>query len=127
MCGAAGAGDEVPLEDATRAPGTPSPSAEPREPTQVVELLLAALGRDGAAVLEAAAPPTRGAAVATELAPYVAAAGGQVGAVVARYEASWPLALHPVVLKLCDAVLGRQALRLTARGRSWNRAAGRGS
>ena len=60
-------------------------------------------------------------AVWEEMAPYVKqvtaesyGAQGAVltrpGCVLARSKASWDLALHPLVLELCDGVLGRQVL-----------------
>lgn len=41
--------------------------------------------------------------------------GGAVGSLAARSSAAWPLLAHPLVLRLCDAVLGKQRLLLTQR------------
>lgn len=80
----------------------------------VVEQLLAALGRDGCAVVTSMASADTIAAVQRELAPYAATTGGRVGAVVARSPAAHPVVSHPLLMKLCDALIGRQVLRMDA-------------
>ena len=84
----------------------------------VVESLLAALGRDGAVVLTGltdAAPQ-----IAADMAPYLDKLPAdsdytrRAGAVLARSAAAHDLASSPVIMRLCDAVIGRQVLRMDA-------------
>ena len=87
----------------------------------VVESLLAALGRDGAVVLTGLGGAQTCAHVEAELAPYEPHVGTNtngaksIGAVVARSPASHDLVAHPVLMRLMDALIGRQALRMDAR------------
>ena len=91
------------------------------EDDSVVESLLAALGRYGAVVLTGLGGAQTCARVEAELAPYVPHVGTNangaksVGAVVARSPASHDLVAHPVLMRLMDALIGRQALRMDAR------------
>ena len=83
---------------------------------------IAALQRDGAFVLEGGMPAGACDAVRAQMAPYVEASamttdGGRTrrpAAVLSRSRASWSFAAHPFVRKLCEGVLGRQALQSTA-------------
>jgi len=76
--------------------------------------LLAALLRDGGAVLSHGVSLEVCEAFLEDLKHYSDDVNGAtVGAVVARSSASWPMVAHPVVMRVCDAVLGRQALRMT--------------
>ena len=85
----------------------------------VVERSLAALARDGAVVLANAVPAALCDELLHDLEPYRAACqlGGdaglgmntkRVGSIVARSAASYPIVAHPVMMQLCDALLGRQ-------------------
>eukprot|EP01052_Picozoa_sp_SAG31_P008450 SAG31_NODE_427_length_15813_cov_13.679649_12_plen_718_part_00 len=97
---------------------------DPRNPDagDVVELALAALGRDGAVVLGNAVAPEVIAKLVEDLQPYIdeSPTGDRflgertkrIGAVVARSEASYPIVAHPVLMRLCDALVGRQVLRM---------------
>ena len=76
----------------------------------VMDRLLAALHRDGAVVLEGAAPPELCDALLEAVRPYAEdAEGGAVGAVAARSEHAWPLLAHPALLKLGEAVRSQAA------------------
>ena len=87
--------------------------------------ICAALWRDGAVILERAASESACDAVISQMAPYVEAAGfgdgflgratRRAGACVSRSAASRQLIQHPLLLKLCGGVLGRQLLHLCAR------------
>ena len=93
----------------------------------------AALARDGAVVIERALDPRKCEAVRAEMAPYVAEAAEEQwllldsegkpstsagacasGCVLARSPASWDFAQHPLILELCEGVLGRQVLTKSA-------------
>lgn len=80
---------------------------------------MAALQRDGLFVLEGAVPAEVCDAVREQMTPYVDASvmthGGarRPGAVLGRSRASWPLATHPFLRKICEGVLGRQILQNT--------------
>lgn len=101
-------------------------SAEPlRElqrfgPDDPVDVIAAAVAADGAAVVEHAVERSVTDAVAAEMQPHVdAIAPGndefsgfqtrRAGAVIARSPASHALVAHPVVLGVCDAILGPNA------------------
>jgi hypothetical protein len=87
----------------------------------IVELALAALGRDGAVVLGGAVPPEVVDSLVADLRPYIdeSPTGDRflgertkrIGAVVARSEASYPIVAQPVLMRLCDALVGRWARR----------------
>ena len=95
------------------------------DPT-VTERLLAALHRDGAVILERAVDMSTVSRLRAELATHIDHASPgtteqlgtrtkRLGAVVARAgESCYPLVAHPVLMELCSAVLGRQALHLDA-------------
>ena len=88
------------------------------EDPELIERLLAALYRDGFAVLEAGiSDPAACDATLSAMQPYLERAaerqaGGEVraGAVLARTEASWGLVAHPTVMTVAEAVVGRQTL-----------------
>ena len=92
----------------------------------IVELALAALGRDGAVVLGGAVPPEVVDSLVADLRPYIdeSPTGDRflgertkrIGAVVARSEASYPIVAQPALMRLCDALVGRQVLRMHADG-----------
>jgi hypothetical protein len=95
-----------------------------------IERLLAALFRDGSVILLNAVPPEVCDQVVEDVGPYMDAQfkrqGGprrsksevgtsvtmRVGALPARSEASWPMLMHPAVMKICDAVIGKQVLHM---------------
>ncbi len=92
----------------------------PEDP-QTVEIMLAALGRDGACVLtDAIAADMDVDQLLRDLAPYAAAAEVQadgakhIGALPARSNASHSMVSHPTLVRLMDAVIGRQVLRMDA-------------
>ena len=93
------------------APGTP------------LATVLAVLHRDGACVLTRAVSDECADGVVAEMAPYLdAIAAGdtftgvntkRAGAVVARSPSSWEIVGHPMLLQVCEAVIGRQLLNMT--------------
>ena len=88
----------------------------------VIELALAALGRDGAVVLGGAVPPQLVDTLVSDLQPYIAESPTgdrflgektkRIGAVVARSEAAYGIVAQPALMRLCDALVGRQVLRM---------------
>jgi hypothetical protein len=93
------------------------------ENPETIEMSLAALGRDGAVVLtDAVTADMDVEQLLRDLAPYAAAADVQadgakhVGALPARSSASHPMVSHPALVRLMDAIIGRQALRMDAEG-----------
>ena len=78
-------------------------------PTATAEEVLDALARDGAVVITGLAAPELCAAVAAQ-----AAARPASGRLVTGCEASHELLAHPLVMEVCDAALGCQALRMEA-------------
>ena len=106
----------------------------------VIETLLAALYRDGAVILTNAVSDECADAVVAEMSPYVDAArdakatadvqarfqrnnrgddeavrghtSTRVGSVPSRSASSWPIMLHPALMKVCEAVIGRQVLHM---------------
>lgn len=87
---------------------------------EAFEQVLAALYRDGAVIIENAVEPELCEEVKSDMQPYLDDAeygddflGNETkraGGVVARSKASWPMAQHPLVLQLCEAVLSRQII-----------------
>jgi ectoine hydroxylase-related dioxygenase (phytanoyl-CoA dioxygenase family) len=79
-------------------------------------LLLAAMVRDGCAVIKDAVSSSLCDTVMSQLQPYSEhVQGASVGCIPARSSAAWPIASHPLVLQLCESILGRQSLRMTSR------------
>lgn len=79
-------------------------------------LLLSAMVRDGCAVIENAVSTSLCDAVMAQLQPYTEhVKGAAVGCIPARSSAAWPIASHPLVLQLCESILGKQSLRMTSR------------
>ena len=86
------------------------------------EKCLAAMGRDGAVVLLNAVSPETCDTVIADMTPYID--GGsfldgffgkrskRIGCLPSRSRASDPIVAHPTVMKLCDALLGRQVMRM---------------
>ena len=94
------------------------------------ERLLAALDRDGVVILTEAVPPPLCDQIMFDMEPYVACAfertesrrprnGNQrsvrADALPSRSDASWPIARHPALMAISDAVLGRQVRRAIPR------------
>jgi hypothetical protein len=87
--------------------------------------ICAALHRDGAVVLERAASGAACDSVVAEMSPYVEAAGfgdgflgrhtRRAGACVSRSAAACQLIQHPLVLRICQGVMGRQILHARSR------------
>jgi ectoine hydroxylase-related dioxygenase (phytanoyl-CoA dioxygenase family) len=83
------------------------------ETPHALDNALAAMLRDGCVVLAGAVSAERCDEAMEQLKPYSDdAGGGTVGSVLVRSEACWDFASHPLVLALCEAILGRQCLRL---------------
>ena len=88
-----------------------------------IERIVAALWRDGGVVIERAVSKACADECIAEMAPYVEEVGfgdgflgrqtKRVGAVVARSPASWHMVMHPVLMRVCEAVLGRQMLNMS--------------
>ena len=103
-------------------PGLVQVPYDKADPT-VVERCLAALGRDGAVCLLNAVPPEACAEVVADMAPYVERGSlldgffgkksKRIGALPARSRASDPMVCHPTLMKLMDALIGRQVLRMS--------------
>ena len=84
--------------------------------------ILAALYRDGCVIIDVATDPASCDAVLAEMTPHLESAvfgDGFLGrqtkrasAVVARSRASWGLVQHPLLARVCEAVLGRQILHV---------------
>jgi hypothetical protein len=97
-------------------------------PEQPLEAVLAALWRDGAVVLEHAVSDTCADRVVAEMTLYMDALSKgdaftgentkRAGAVVGRSPASWEIVAHPMLLQVCEAVIGRQVLNQTPEGLS---------
>lgn len=76
-----------------------------------VELLLAALHRDGCVIMKNAATTEQCQALLSDLQPYSEDVGGAtVGCVLARSAASWPFAAQPQLVEVVEGLLGRQLL-----------------
>ena len=94
---------------------------DPSDP-YLEEKCLAAMGRDGAVVLLNAVSPETCDTVIADMMPYIS--GGsfldgffgkrskRIGCLPSRSRASDPIVAHPTVMKLCDALLGRQVMRM---------------
>lgn len=84
-----------------------------------MEMAISGLQRDGFFVLQGAVSAQACDAVREQMSPYVDASvstdGGarRPGAVLSRSRASWSLATHPFLRKVCEGVLGRQILQAT--------------
>lgn len=102
------------------------PSSSPRPiqrlpATCSIEDAVAAMDRDGAVILERLVTSEHCDRFMRELQPYVEATpnsagfGGattrRTGSILARSEASWSMIGHPLVLGVCDRILGDQALQ----------------
>ena len=97
-----------------------------KDDPSVVERCLAALGRDGAVILRGAVSAETCDAVVADMEPYSHAAsllGGfygkktkRIGALPARSRACDPIIAHPTLMKLMDACIGRQVLRMDTAG-----------
>jgi hypothetical protein len=75
--------------------------------------LLAALQRDGCVVLRRGISSEVCDEVENQLRPYSEDVGGaSVGSALARSRACWAMAAHSLVVATCEAVLGRQILRM---------------
>jgi ectoine hydroxylase-related dioxygenase (phytanoyl-CoA dioxygenase family) len=106
-----------PADDA----GLVSVDFDPTDPS-VVERCLAALHRDGAVILSRAVAPELCDALYADLGPYIEANKLHLGGfdssvesrrfdgINARSPHAHPIVAHPVLLQLCQAVLGQQAL-----------------
>lgn len=91
------------------------------DPT-VIERCLAALGRDGAVCLRNAVTDETCDQVLADMAPYLERGSlldgffgkrsKRIGALPARSRASDCMVAHPALMKLCDALIGRQVLRM---------------
>eukprot|EP01047_Picozoa_sp_COSAG01_P027318 COSAG01_NODE_1799_length_9205_cov_130.191302_7_plen_757_part_00 len=92
-----------------------------RDPT-VIERCLAALGRDGAVCLLHAVAAETCDQVVADMTPYMRRGSlldgffgkrsKRIGALPARTRAADPIVAHPALMKLCDALIGRQVLRM---------------
>ena len=101
--------------------GLVSIAYDPADP-HLEEKLLAALGRDGAVILKNAVPAELCDQVVADMRPYVEAGSfldqfygkksKRIGSLPARSRASDPIVAHPTLMKLCDALLGRQVMRM---------------
>eukprot|EP00729_Bicosta_minor_P009399 gene9399-27967_t len=79
-----------------------------------VELMLAALNRDGCVVLSNAATDEQCEAIMNDLKPYSDDVNGAtVGCVLARSAASWPVATQPQLVEVIEALLGKQVLLMS--------------
>ena len=91
------------------------------EDAELPERLVAALYRDGCVVLGGAVGAESCDQVVADMAPYLDAAAERDGmgaearaaALLARSEASWGMVQHPVVMRACEAVIGRQILDMS--------------
>eukprot|EP01043_Picozoa_sp_COSAG02_P012611 COSAG02_NODE_489_length_21246_cov_49.035702_12_plen_340_part_00 len=91
------------------------------DPT-VIERCLAAMGRDGAVCIRNAVSPETCDQVLDDMAPYIdrgslldgffGKRSKRIGALPARSRASDCMVAHPALMKLCDALIGRQVLRM---------------
>jgi len=120
--------------------GLVSIAYDPADP-HLEEKLLAAMGRDGAVILKNAVPAELCDQVVADMRPYVEAGSflgefckcllsfcvffrtsknactdgeksKRIGSLPARSRASDPIVAHPTLMKLCDALLGRQVMRM---------------
>ena len=75
--------------------------------------LLAALQRDGCVVLRSGISSEVCDEIEDQFRPYSEDVGGaSVGSALARSKACWSMAAHSLVVAICEAVLGRQILRM---------------
>eukprot|EP01052_Picozoa_sp_SAG31_P024331 SAG31_NODE_2062_length_6536_cov_8.777691_8_plen_161_part_00 len=91
-------------------------------PMDTLQSVLSVLERDGVCLIRNAIPADVPIAIHEQMEPYLAAraetvglnkqtagdSGRQAGSVMSRARASWDVALHPLIMELCAAVLGRQ-------------------
>lgn len=123
--------DEVERELPTCSAGLPAfgPLVHFAPSTQIAEIL-AALSRDGAVIIDRAVSGETCDRIIAEMDPYLEDIGfgdrglGQqtkrLGGVCARSPGSWEVLQHPILMKVCEAVLGRQLLHQTNEGlQSW--------
>ena len=99
------------------------PSTFAPEEDAPLEAVLAALWRDGAVVLNNAVSGDCADRVVAEMSPYMDKLSNgddftgrsttRAGAVVARSPASWDIVGHPMLLSVCEAVIGRQILSMS--------------
>jgi hypothetical protein len=85
--------------------------------------IVRALQQDGACVLERVVTEDVCDGIISQMQPYLNATGHgdgflgrqtkRAGAVVSRSPASWKCIMHPLLMKLCEGVLGRQVLHMT--------------
>lgn len=102
-------------------PGLVTVQYNPKDP-HIEEKCLAAMGRDGAVVLANAVPPEICDTVVADMTPYIQGASfldgfygkrsKRIGSLPSRSRASDPIVAHPTLMKLCDALLGRQVMRM---------------
>jgi|EP01043_Picozoa_sp_COSAG02_P006751 hypothetical protein len=88
-----------------------------------LENVLAALWRDGTVIIEQAVSEECCDRTVQEMGPYLKGKFGddfggrtteRLGGVVARAPSSCEIVAHPLLIKLCEGVLGRQILNMTA-------------
>jgi ectoine hydroxylase-related dioxygenase (phytanoyl-CoA dioxygenase family) len=94
---------------------------DPDDP-HLEEKCLAAMGRDGAVVLANAVTPEICDTVVADMKPYIQSGSfldgfygkrsKRIGCLPSRSRASDPIVAHPTLMKLCDALLGRQVMRM---------------
>jgi hypothetical protein len=92
-------------------------------PDAALEQVLAALWRDGAVIVERAVSEACCDRTIEEMTPYLGSQGygddfggkttERLGGVVARAPSSCEIVGHPLLIKLCEAILGRQLLNMT--------------
>jgi hypothetical protein len=95
--------------------------------TSPPQLAVAYLHRDGAVIIDEAVSVEVCDATIAEMKPYIEATGTgdaftgkntkRAGALVARSPTSWEMAAHPMLMGVCDGVLGHQLLAKNAAGR----------
>ena len=95
-------------------------------PGTALAMILAALWRDGACILKNAVLDECADRVVAEMTPYMDALSKgdtftgtnttRAGAVVARSPASWEIVAHPVLLQVCEAIIGRQIFNKNEEG-----------